>query len=349
MNRMSSELNSRLSIIAVTRDDKFGDDAPTRYNLEQKLNNDQRIKLTIECFLTQLESRGIEAEYVLVDFAPIKDNYLYENEVLRETLSDSRIKNIVVHQSACKKMGLVADEYYEYFAKNVGLRNCTGNVILVTNPDNFFEDALVDDIATIVKDGIVTATNEEGNSFYFRPYSRKDVTYFDNEPAARNMLNYLYGPERQSNQPWHDSVPFEERLQRVPGGTGFLVSHAMGKTFGDGKDPSKGDVVGTGASGDFTLASRRMFFDVVDGYDESEEVRYRPRSHSHMDSEVILKFYNAGNPPMELSGAVLSLDHAKPFFNGPCNQGVYENIKNWGMADYSTIKLNENTIMVTGD
>jgi len=346
---MSTDIIPKLSVVAVTRDDKFGDDAPTRYNLEQKLNNDERIKLTIESFLSQLQTRGVDVEYVLVDFAPPHDNYLYMNNVLKDTLANPKIKNVIVHDSACEKMGLVAGEYYEYFAKNVGLRNTTADVILVTNPDNFFDDDLVDDIAHVVKEGIATAMNDEGNSFYFRPHARKDATYFTDEISAMQMLNSLYGPNRKSDLPWHDSIPFEDRFSPVPGGGGFLVSHAMGITFGDGKDPSKGDMVGTGASGDFTMASRRLFFDVVDGYDESSEVRYRPRSMSHMDSEAILRLYNDGHPPLELAGAVLSLDHAKPFFNGPCNQGVYENIKDWGMVGYSTTSLNENTIMITGD
>ena len=342
-------VKNRLSIVAVTRDDKFGDDAPTRYHLEQKLNNDERIKITIESLLSQLEKRGIDAEYVLVDFAPLNEEYLYSNEVLKSTLSHPKVKNVIVHPSACEKMGLVPGEYYEYFAKNVGLRNTTGDVILVTNPDNFFDNSLMDDIAQVVKNNIATATNDEGNSFYFRPYARKDVTYFADQHSAQHMLEFLYGQSRKQDLPWHNSVPFDDRCEKSPDENGFLVSHAMGVTFGTGQDPSKGDIVGTGASGDFTMASRRLFFEVADGYDESSEVRYRPRSMSHMDSEVILKFYNDGNPPMQLSGAVLSLDHAKPAFTGPCNQGVYKNVPGWGMINYASKVVNENTIMIIGD
>ena len=174
----------KLSIVYVARDDKYGDD----YNCVEfegsrgskefyakyiiKYNNIQRIKFTLENNIKLLERYFPDAyEIIFVDWNPINNNFLHINNELKEILSHKNIKNIIVARESIYKYVLNVNGFYEYYGKNVGIRNCTGNYILVSNPDDVITDNLMFNIKVLLDDNYIKSDQ------YYRCYSRLDVDH----------------------------------------------------------------------------------------------------------------------------------------------------------------------------
>ena len=337
---------SKVSIVATSRDDKYGDDQATRYFFSQDWSNVERIYYTVDSVLKQFSARGIDAEYVLVDWAPIDGNYLYKNERLKSLLSDPRVKNIIVDQSACEKKGLIPTAYYEYFAKNVGIRQSTGDFLLVTNPDNFFQNVLVDEMCSAMED-------PASDKSYYRPEYREDISAIEDHTEALEFMSENYGNQQgQYKLPWHDSIPFEERLSKCPQDNFTFIAHARGWTF---RPISQTEYhimeakVGSSAAGDFLFIKKSLLINTGEGYDESTRDRYNPGWPNYQDGEIIHKLYNASILPVLLTGAVQSYDHGKGQLHGVNNLGCYTNTDDWGMVEYRQKKINDNTFMILGD
>jgi hypothetical protein len=160
----------KISIIITGRDDNYGDDQNLGiYNLNFKPKTFiDRIKYSIENNLKIFEKIFKENfEYIVVDWSPIENNYLKDNIGLKELLSHKNIKNSIVDPSVVSSIGLNPLSFYEYFAKNVGIRNSKGEFILITNSDDYFDENLVSEIYSILEKG--------DKNFYYRPKYRKDV------------------------------------------------------------------------------------------------------------------------------------------------------------------------------
>lgn len=160
-----------LSVISVGRDDKFADDFISR------------LKRSITTNIKFLEKNNITFEYILVDWFPIKNQFLYINEDLKEVLKDERIKNIIVENSIAEKENINPEIFYEYFAKNVGIRNSSNDYILIINSDIILPQSawtLIDEVLN--KEEIVLDN-------FFRPYERVNVEFVDdNEIKVVNRL-----------------------------------------------------------------------------------------------------------------------------------------------------------------
>lgn len=174
-----------LSIIYVARDDNYGDD----YNVVEfahndirrtdvnfynnfiiKYNNIQRIKFTLNHNINLLNKYfKNDYEIIFVDWSPISENYLTNNSELCNLLKNERIKNIIVGDEIVKDRGLNPKGFYEYFGKNVGIRQSQGKHILISNPDDVITDELMRNIHIKLTSGI---KNE-----YYRCYSRLDVDH----------------------------------------------------------------------------------------------------------------------------------------------------------------------------
>lgn len=95
--------------------------------------------------------------------------YLSNNDELHDLLKNDNIKNIIVSDDVVKDIGLNPKEFYEYYGKNVGIRQSKGKYILISNPDDVITDELMSNIHTKL--------NENNDNEYYRCYSRLDVDH----------------------------------------------------------------------------------------------------------------------------------------------------------------------------
>jgi hypothetical protein len=156
----------KLSVVVAARNDNYGDSQfDGIYDLEFKpLTNLERIRYCLKNNSAVLNSVfENDFEIILIDWCPINEKYLF----LDEELNQLNLMHIVVEKSAVKSRKLNPNSFYEYFAKNVGLRKASGDYILVMNSDGFFDE----EFAQELKSQISTLSSN-----YLRPYSRIDVS-----------------------------------------------------------------------------------------------------------------------------------------------------------------------------
>jgi len=113
----------KLSIVLSARDTNYGGPFVDRFHQALSTN------------IQTLNRCSFDYEIVVVDYNPINEQYLYKNNKLESILKAPNIKNIIVHNSVVLNENLTPTTFYEYFAKNVGIRECTGDFIFVTNAD----------------------------------------------------------------------------------------------------------------------------------------------------------------------------------------------------------------------
>ena len=157
----------KLSIVIAGRDDGYGDEGLSPYDKNTPDTFCFRMKRTVESNLKKLKKHKISTQYVIVDWSPINDKTLDKNEYMSETVKDERVKHIIVSPKVVKNRGWNPKNFYEYYAKNVGIRNSDGEYILITNPDDLLNDELVESMSK--------ALHEDDGKSYYRPYSRIDV------------------------------------------------------------------------------------------------------------------------------------------------------------------------------
>ena len=157
----------KLSIVIAGRDDGYGDEGLSPYDKNTPDTFCFRMKRTVESNLKKLKKHKISTQYVIVDWSPINDKTLDKNEYMSETVKDERVKHIIVSPKVVKNRGWNPKNFYEFYAKNVGIRNSDGEYILITNPDDLLNDELVESMSK--------ALHEDDGKSYYRPYSRIDV------------------------------------------------------------------------------------------------------------------------------------------------------------------------------
>lgn len=100
-------------------------------------------------------------------------------------------------------------------------------------------------------------------------------------------------------------------------------------------------------SGDATMFSRNVFFNVATGYNEGE-MRHRTHlNQSAMDGEILWNVYKKGKQLRFLESPYYHINHGHP---NAVDQGysdyLYENKSDWGFIKYNTIQINNNTILI---
>jgi len=149
-----------ISIITTGRDDNYGQDFIAR------------LKKSLQSNIEYLEKNNIEYEYIAVEWNPIK-NYLSDNSDLRELFNNKNLKNVIVSNSVSKKENLSETIHFEYFAKNVGVRDSKFENILLLNSDIVLPDSTFDKIIELCNTGLST------NKFYrarFREQVNMDMS-----------------------------------------------------------------------------------------------------------------------------------------------------------------------------
>jgi len=168
-----------LSIVLGGRDDNYGE------------NFIERLDQAVSSNLKKLDNYQLNYEMIIVDFNPINESYLYKNKLLEKSLSHPKVKNIIVDNSVILAENLGSKTYYEYFAKNVGCKNSSGELIFVTNSDILMTDCLLEEIAK-------EFVNENRNDYFYRVRYRGEVplgTILDEENEPVEDLHHPEFPD----------------------------------------------------------------------------------------------------------------------------------------------------------
>lgn len=165
-----------LSIVLGGRDDNYGE------------NFIPRLKQSVENNLSKLDKSGLDYEMIVVDFNPLNNQYLHKNILLTEALSHSKVKNIIVDNSVVLAENLGPTTYYEYFAKNVGCKNSSGELVFITNSDILITDCLIEELVKETK-------NENKDEYFYRVRYRGEVPLGMIPDEANEPVEDLHHPE----------------------------------------------------------------------------------------------------------------------------------------------------------
>ena len=246
-----------LSIVFGGRDDNYGETFI------------QRLEKALEYNIPLLDKSGLDYEIIAVDFNPIDQKYLYENESLSSFLKNKRVKNVIVDNTVILEEDLCSTTYYEYFAKNAGIRVSTGDFIFVTNSDILLTQSLIDKIKEELK-------NDNKDDYFYRVRYRGDIQ-LDQQPSDNPRIipngdlltGHLDG--------WGDPEQVLDLHQN-------LIHHGLQQ-----EDP----VLGLW-SGDASMFSRNVMFNVATAYNESEYGHRTEKNQANMDSEILWNLYKRG-------------------------------------------------------
>jgi hypothetical protein len=128
--------------------------------------NLDKVILSINTNVGQLLNAGLSVEPILLDWGSNVPFYILDrikNEV------KIPIQHLYVDKSVFAADGLNPERYYEYFAKNVGIRRSRGKYILIENSDIINDESLAASIHQFVKTGFT--------GVYGRPSMRVNVLY----------------------------------------------------------------------------------------------------------------------------------------------------------------------------
>lgn len=275
-----------LSIVLGGRDDNYGENFIERLNQAVSIN------------LKNLDDSGINYEMIVVDFNPLDQKYLHQNSLLKDSLSHQKVTNIIVDPSVSEEEDLSPKTYYEYFAKNVGAKNSSGELIFTTNSDIILSEGLIEDIKSELSNG-------ERDELFYRCRYRGEIK-LGTSPDENTSVADLHNPS-------------------------FPDACICGLF-----------------SGDATMFSRNVFFNVATGYNEGEKRHRTHLSQSAMDGEILWNVYKKGKKLKFLESPYYHINHGRPnprdnFYS----QDIYTNKPNWGFVDYKKTKLNENTILIS--
>ena len=140
------ELSKFMNIITVTKNDNY-------------LSIDKLI------FTITENIKRLKSKYLLVDLC--SDTPLYLNSEI--SFFGNKIHHLVVKPSVLNNNGLNPNIFYEYFAKNIGMRNSEENYSLLINSDIIVSDEFTNTINKFI--------NDKTTNFCLRSNWRIDINY----------------------------------------------------------------------------------------------------------------------------------------------------------------------------
>jgi hypothetical protein len=172
----------KLTIVYTARDDCYGDDynvvefpssnkrhsTDFKNNFVIKYNNIQRIKTAVENNILLLDKYFTNNyEIIFIDWNPLNNKFLYLNDELQNIFNKEQVKSIIVSNETVQSKELNHKGFYEYWGKNVGIRNSLGDFILISNPDDLLSEEIVIEMQNKLVD----------NNSYYRCEWRLDVDH----------------------------------------------------------------------------------------------------------------------------------------------------------------------------
>lgn len=159
-----------LSIVCTARNDNYEGDFVGRF-IE-----------SIDKNCKSLEKFGIDYEYLNTEWNP-QTEFLSQSERSKHLFCQYRVHNYIVDRSVVEAEGLHPTKFYEYYAKNTGIRRASKTNVLVTNPDIVFGDEMVGEINRLIKSGL-------SDSHFYRARYRNQLR---NEEVVE--IKDLYEPQ----------------------------------------------------------------------------------------------------------------------------------------------------------
>jgi len=129
-------------------------------------DNLNKLILSLNTNINQLLDKNLDTETILVDWCseiPFHSLDRIKNEI------KFPINHIYVDKSILINDNLNPERFYEFFAKNVGIRQSTGKYVLIENSDILNDDELSDSIVKMVNDNL--------SNVFGRPTLRVNVWY----------------------------------------------------------------------------------------------------------------------------------------------------------------------------
>jgi len=168
----------KISTILVSRNDN--------YSGEDYL---KRMYFTISHNIHSFSSADVDFEYIIVDWCPLSDDkMLHNSELLKPLYEQPEVRGVVVDNSVLIKENLNPMNFYEYFGKNAGVRNSTGEYLLITNADIILPKELCEEIKSKISDG--SLLHSFGRARY-----RGSANYNGIDCTLENNIADLHHPE----------------------------------------------------------------------------------------------------------------------------------------------------------
>lgn len=153
----------KLSYVVVSKNDNYDP------------NNLEKLYVNLTNNLSSFKSLDLDVEPVLVDWCSKK--YLHEESIIQSV--PHKIKHIIVDPSLPESDGLESKIFYEYFAKNVGIKYSSGEYILIQNSDVVNSEELNASVKRMLDYGI--------KGVYGRPTLRLSCNYPNLEPIKEAL------------------------------------------------------------------------------------------------------------------------------------------------------------------
>ncbi len=288
-----------ITLIAVGRDDGFAEDFITR------------IKTSVSTNIKFLEKNKIEFEYIIVDWSPLDKKYLHCNNEIKDIFSDTRIQNIVVDEGVVLNEKLNPKLFYEYFAKNIGIRAAKNDYVLLTNADIIIPQQIWSGIKDILEDKEINIEN------FFRPTERWNVEVKD----------------------YKDIVVKDTHILREPGLPDECI---CGGFSGDFLFISRDVLINKGCGYNEEDISHRQQDRWQTGMDG--EILWNLHNNG-----VKLKFFESPYYHISHSGIAPQVSWGRKLLDGAYKMNAhYKNKPNWGFIDYTSSKQNNTTFITYG-
>ena len=102
-------------------------------------------------------------------------------------------------------------------------------------------------------------------------------------------------------------------------------------------------------SGDASMFSRNVMFNVATAYNESEYGHRTDKNQANMDSEILWNLYKRGKKLRLLEAPYYHLYHGlSRERENHWSKIKYKNSDDWGYADYNKVDINDNTVLIYG-